>query len=156
MTASPWPAVRADINTSAVHLLIMSKHFPNAGKTIAEKRFCRSSGAGLDGATVSVAEVIRYILSDGYVSIRYAANYLGVSRRFLESRLAEIPHYRPGRKNLFKISYLDRWIKQYRQEPMSQKNLKAMVDEVVQAVLSSKPKASEIFFFRAALILFLG
>src|SRR5437899_6956934 len=115
---------------------IMTNNFPKADQKVSEQRFCRSCGSGLDQATVSAAEIVQYLHRDSYLPARQAAEYLGVSRRFMESRSHEIPHYRPGGKKLFKRSDLDRWMELYRQEPITQKDLKAMLNEVVKRVLS--------------------
>jgi excisionase family DNA binding protein len=102
-------------------------------------RFCLSCGSGLDEATVSVSEVVQYLeRATSYLPLTQAAEYLGVSRRFLESRKAEIPHYRPGGKLLFKRSDLDQWMAQYRREPATI-DLNRLIDEVVEQV-TGKPK----------------
>jgi excisionase family DNA binding protein len=121
-------------------LVTMSTSFPKAGQKISEQKFCRSCGNGLEHATISVNEILKYLRSDGYLSIRDAASYLGLSRRFLDSRLGEIPHYRPGAKKLFKRSDLDWWMEQYRKEPITQKDLKALLSETVQKVLAKRNK----------------
>ena len=81
-----------------------------------------------------MAEVIQYLRTDSYLSVRAAAEYLGLSARSLQRLRSEIPHYRPGGKILFKRSDLDCWMELYRQEPIAQKDLKALVDEVVLKV----------------------
>src|SRR5437867_1190949 len=100
--------------------------FPKAGQKVLS-RFCTSCGSGLEKATVSVGAIIQFLRSDSYLPITAAAEYIGVSRRFLEGRRSEIPHYRPGNKILFKRSDLDRWMELYRQEPITQKDLKSLV-----------------------------
>src|SRR4051812_32562303 len=102
---------------------IMSSGFPLAGQRVNERRFCRSCGSGLEQATVSVAEVIRYLERDSYMSARRAAEYLDMSERSLSRFLHQIPHYRPGGKKLFKRSDLDLWMEHYRREPLDLKGL---------------------------------
>ena len=113
--------------------------FPKAGQPVTG-RFCSSCGSRLEKATVSVAEVIQYLRTDSYLSVRAAAEYLGLSARSLQRLRSEIPHYRPGGKILFKRSDLDRWMELYRQEPITQKDLKTLVDAVVRKVRGNQVK----------------
>ncbi len=64
---------------------------------------------------VSVAEVLLYLAQDRYLDKREAASYTSLSIRNLEARLAEIPHYRVGKKILFKKSELDHWMESHRE-----------------------------------------
>jgi excisionase family DNA binding protein len=70
----------------------------------------------------------------GYLDKRSAAKYLDVSPRWIEDRLHEIPHYRPGGKILFRRSELDEWIEAYRVHP-DDHDLQSLLD----AVLSQQP-----------------
>jgi excisionase family DNA binding protein len=49
-----------------------------------------------------------------------AANYLGLTRSALYSRVHELPHYRFERMLLFKRSDLDSWVESHRVEPSRQ------------------------------------
>ena len=69
----------------------------------------------LDGTLVSVQEILSYVDQDRYLDKREAAAYTSLSTRTLEGRLDEIPHFRVGKKILFKKSELDRWIESHRQ-----------------------------------------
>jgi excisionase family DNA binding protein len=104
---------------------------------VRENRFCPSCGSGLDKATISVSEVIRYLQRDSYLPMKQAAEYLGLSPRFLASRKFEIRHYRRGGKILFKRSDLDEWIEQHRREPV-QMDLKRLVNQVVEQVRAKR------------------
>ena len=81
---------------------------------------------------VSVAEVLLYLAQDRYLDKREAAAYTCLSTRNLEARLPEIPHYRVGRKILFKKSELDRWLEQFREG--DSRNLDLIADEAVKAL----------------------
>src|SRR6266446_4732799 len=105
----------------------MTRNFPKAGQKVSEQKFCPSWGSHLKEATVSVNEVIQYLRGDAYMSANAAAEYLGLSQRFLQRRLSEIPYYRPGTKKLFKRSDLDCWMEQYRRQPGIQKDLKRVL-----------------------------
>ena len=73
-----------------------------------------------------------HLNSDHYMSKRDAAEYLGLSLRKLEYHLPEVPHFRLGRKLLFRKSELDRWVESYR---VPVQDLKSVVDKVVSKVL---------------------
>ena len=85
-----------------------------------------------DGTVVSVQEILSYVDQDRYLDKRQAAEYTGLSTRTLESRLDEIPHFRVGKKILFKKSELDHWIEQFRES--SSQDFDAMVDDVLDKV----------------------
>ena len=82
---------------------------------------------------VSVQEVIAYVDRDRYLDKREAARYTSLSIRNLESRLPEIPHFRVGKKILFKKSELDRWMEQFRE---GGNNLDLIVDETLSSLRS--------------------
>lgn len=75
-----------------------------------------------------------HLNSDHYMSKGEAAEYLGLSRRTVEYHLPEIPHFRVGRKLLFRKSELDQWVESYR---VPVQDLKSVVDQVVGKVLGS-------------------
>ena len=64
---------------------------------------------------ISVQEVIAYIDRDRYMDKREVAAYTSLSIRNLEARLPEIPHFRVGKKILFKKSELDHWMESHRE-----------------------------------------
>ncbi len=66
--------------------------------------------------TISVHEVIAYVQSDRYMTLAQTLEYLPLSERNIRERLPEIPHYRVGRRLLFKKSELDFWMQGYREE----------------------------------------
>jgi len=65
--------------------------------------------------TVSVQEVISYVQSDRYMTLAQTLEYLPLSERNIRDRLPGIPHYRVGKKLLFKRSELDFWMQNYRE-----------------------------------------
>ena len=67
----------------------------------------------LDG-TVSVREVLNFIESDRYLDLKEAAEYLPLSERTLREHLNEIPHFRYGKKIIFRKSELDQWMETFR------------------------------------------
>ena len=68
----------------------------------------------LDGTVVSVCEVMAYLEKDRYLSLREAAKYLCLSQRTIREHLKSIPHYRYGKKIIFKRSTLDEWVERFR------------------------------------------
>ena len=67
----------------------------------------------LDGV-VSVSEVLNFIQSDRYLDLKGAAEYLPLSERTIRQHLNEIPHFRYGKKIIFKKSELDQWMEIFR------------------------------------------
>ena len=63
-----------------------------------------------ENTVVSAREILAYVDRDRYLDKREAAAYTSLSIRNLEARLDEIPHFRVGKKILFKKSELDRWM----------------------------------------------
>ncbi len=63
--------------------------------------------------TVSVRELLAYQDRDRYMDLQEAAEYLCLSQRTLRGHLKSIPHYRYGRKIIFKRSTLDQWLEQF-------------------------------------------
>ncbi len=64
---------------------------------------------------VSVKEVLLHFSQDCYLDKKEAASYTSLSTRNLEARLSEIPHFRVGKKILFKKSELDHWMESHRE-----------------------------------------
>ena len=81
---------------------------------------------------ISVQEVLLYFSQDRYMNKREAAAYTSLSTRNLEARLPEIPHYRVGKKILFKKSELDKWMEAYREG--GTQNLDRIADEVIESI----------------------
>jgi len=81
---------------------------------------------------ISAREILAYLDRDRYLDKREAAAYTSLSRRNLESRLPEIPHYRVGAKILFKKSELDHWLKQFREG--GTQNLDRIADEAIESI----------------------
>ena len=81
---------------------------------------------------VSVQEVLLYFSQDRYLDKKEAAAYTSLSTRNLESRLPEIPHYRVGKKILFKKSELDRWMETYREG--GNRELDRIVNETLESL----------------------
>jgi len=81
---------------------------------------------------ISVQEVLLYFSQDRYLDKREAVAYLCLSTRNLEARLPEIPHFRVGKKILFKKSELDRWMETYREG--GSRNLDRIADEAIESL----------------------
>ena len=91
----------------------------------------------LEGTVVSVQEILADVDHDRYLDKREAAEYTSLSTRTLEGRLSEIPHFRVGKKILFKKSELDRWMETYR-EGGSSRNLERIADEAIASLMEEK------------------
>jgi len=83
-----------------------------------------------ENTVVSAREILAYVDRDRYLDKREAAAYTSLSIRNLEARLDEIPHFRVGKKILFKKSELDRWMEKYREG--GSHNLDRLVDETLE------------------------
>ena len=86
----------------------------------------------LKGAVVSVQEILPYVDRDRYLDKRQAAAYTSLSTRTLEGRLDEIPHFRVGKKIVFKKSELDRWMERFREG--NSHNLNRIADEAIESL----------------------
>ncbi len=81
---------------------------------------------------VSVQEILAYVDRDRFMDKREASTYLSLSTRNLESRLPEIPHYRVGKKILFKKSEIDHWMETYREG--GNRELDRIVNETLESL----------------------
>ena len=81
---------------------------------------------------VSVKEVLLHFSQDCYLDKKEAASYTSLSTRNLEARLSEIPHFRVGKKILFKKSELDHWMEQFRED--DSRNLDLIADDAVKTL----------------------
>ena len=86
----------------------------------------------LEGAVVSVQEILSYVAQDCYLDKREAAAYTSLSTRTLEGRLDEIPHFRVGKKILFKKSELDHWMETHREG--GSRNLDQIANEALESI----------------------
>jgi len=73
----------------------------------------------------------------GYLNKEEASQYTGLSVRTLENYLHQIPHYRIGRRVLFKPSDLDSWLEKFRREPGNN------VNEIVEDILLKLEKGGD-------------
>ena len=64
--------------------------------------------------TVSVREVLGYLEADRFMDLKETVEYLPLSERTIREHLNEIPHFRCGRKLVFRRSEIDRWMEGYR------------------------------------------
>ncbi len=90
----------------------------------------------LKGTVVSAQEILAHVDRDRYLDKRQAAEYTSLSIRNLESRLGEIPHFRIGKKVVFKKSELDHWIEEYREGRSH--NLDRIADEAIESLMEKK------------------
>ena len=65
-------------------------------------------------AVVSVREVLGYLEADRFMDLKETVEYLPLSERTIREHLNEIPHFRCGRKLVFRRSEIDRWMEGYR------------------------------------------
>jgi len=75
--------------------------------TVAEKE-------RIEERLVSVREVLNFIESDRYMDLTGAVEYLPLSERTIREHLNEIPHFRYGKKIIFRKSELDQWMETFR------------------------------------------
>jgi excisionase family DNA binding protein len=92
---------------------------------------------GQPKGNVSVAEILAYLEQDHYLSKKEAAKHLALSIRTLDKWLHAIPHFRVGKKALFKKSELDKWMEHYRERPQNI-DLRALLDESVRQALGEE------------------
>ena len=88
-----------------------------------------------ENQTVSVREVIRYLETERFLDKREAAEFLRISVRNLTTRIREIPHFRLGKKILFKLCELKRYMEAKRERTS---NIDRMIDEVLKDLRSAK------------------
>ena len=86
--------------------------------------------------TVSVLEILNYIDSDRFLTLRDTSKYLSLCDKTIRSRLSEIPHYRYGRQLLFRKSELDQWMQQWRADNDSDLLEKAF--EIADSMIDSQ------------------
>ena len=68
----------------------------------------------IEQSLISVSEVLAYLETDRFMDLKEAAEYLPLSERTIREYLNEIPHFRCGRKIVFRRSELDRWMETFR------------------------------------------
>ncbi len=76
----------------------------------------------IEQSLISVSEVLAYLETDRYLDLNEAASsrkgqrigYLPLSEKTLREHLNEIPHFRYGKKIIFRRSELDRWMEGFR------------------------------------------
>ncbi len=84
----------------------------------------------LDGV-VSVREILFYLQTDRYMDLKEAAEYLPLSERTIREYLNEIPHFRCGRKIVFRRSELDRWMEGFRVRDQDLDQAMKMAEELL-------------------------
>ena len=62
----------------------------------------------------TVANVLAALDIDLYLNKKQACRYLSISLSFLEKLMPEIPHFKLGKKVLFRKTELSAWMEQYR------------------------------------------
>ena len=68
----------------------------------------------LEGTCVSAKEILAYLQTDRYLDLKEAAQYLPLSKRTIWEHRNTIPHFRYGKKIIFRKSELDRWMETFR------------------------------------------
>ncbi len=84
----------------------------------------------LDGV-VSVREVFKFIESDRFMDLKEAAEYLPLSERTIREHLKVIPHFRYGKKIVFRRSELDRWMEGFRVRDQDLDEAMKMAEEML-------------------------
>ena len=59
-------------------------------------------------------EVLGYLEADRFMGLKEVTEYLPLSERTIRDHLSEIPHFRCGRKIIFKRSEIDKWMEAFR------------------------------------------
>ncbi len=72
------------------------------------------------------------------MTLAQTLEYLPLSERNIRNRLPGIPHYRVGKKLLFKRSELDHWMENHR-ENGEQLDLKRTAEEVLEKIRGDYP-----------------
>jgi excisionase family DNA binding protein len=83
---------------------------------------------------VSASEIMAYLSQDRYLSLSETVKYISLSESTIKKRLSEIPHFRVGKKPLFRKSELDRWLLQYR-ERGDEMDLDRLADDALKGIL---------------------
>ena len=73
-----------------------------------------AEGKQIEGSMISVAEILVYLRNDYYLDLKQASEYLPLSARTIREHLKTIPHFRCGRKIIFRKSELDQWMETFR------------------------------------------
>ena len=84
----------------------------------------------LDGV-VSVREVLNFIESDRYLDLKEVTEYLPLSERTIREHLNEIPHFRYGKKIIFRKSELDQWMEKFRVKDQDLDQAMKMAEEML-------------------------
>ena len=81
---------------------------------------------------VSVGEILAYLKTDRYLSLKEASEYTGFSGRTLRDQ-DDLPRYRVGKMLRFKKSEVDAWMIKHREG--GNQELSELVDGVLAKVL---------------------
>jgi len=84
----------------------------------------------LDG-TVSVREVLAYLETDRYLDLKEATEYLPLSERTIREHLKVIPHFRYGKKIIFRKGELDQWMETFRVRDQDLDQAMKMAEEML-------------------------
>ncbi len=68
----------------------------------------------IEPSLISVREVLAYLEADRFMDLKEVTQYLPLSERTIREHLNEIPHFRYGKKIIFKRSELTRWMETFR------------------------------------------
>ena len=68
----------------------------------------------IEPSLISVREVLAYLEADRFMDLKEVTQYLPLSERTIREHLNEIPHFRYGKKIIFKRSELNRWMETFR------------------------------------------
>ena len=68
----------------------------------------------IEQSLISVREVLGYLETDRFMDLKEVTKYLPLSERTIREHLNGIPHFRYGKKIIFRRSELDRWMETFR------------------------------------------
>ncbi len=81
-------------------------------RTVAERSVAEKER--IEQSLISVSEILAYLQTDRYMDLKEVTEYLPLSERTIRDHLNEIPHFRYGKKIIFKKSELDQWMETFR------------------------------------------
>ena len=81
-------------------------------RTVAERAAAEKER--IEKSLISVREVLAYLEADRFMDLKEVTQYLPLSERTIREHLNEIPHFRYGKKIIFKRSELNRWRETFR------------------------------------------
>jgi len=85
----------------------------------------------IEQSLISVSEILAYLQTDRYLDLKEAAQYLPLSKRTIWEHRNTIPHFRYGKKIIFRKSELDRWMETFRVRDQDLDEAMKMAEEML-------------------------